>query len=65
MPNKPKTTTTKKPAKAKQAKIPAKLSWWRYVGKWWKSRRIWQRVVLITIAFVFAFVGQAYAFAYW
>ena len=43
----------------------SKTSWWQRFLAWWKPRRIWQKIVLITTAFVILFTAQAYAIAYW
>lgn len=37
---------------------------WRFFA-WWKARKIWQKVVLITVTAVLLFTAQAYALAYW
>jgi len=39
--------------------------WWQRCLNWWRVRKIWQKIVLISLAIVMLFTAQAYALAYW
>lgn len=39
--------------------------WWQRCFSWWRARKMWQKIVLITLAFLMLFTAQAYALGYW
>lgn len=49
----------------KNGKKAPPQKWWQRCLSWWRVRKIWQKIVLISLAVVMLFTAQAYALAYW
>lgn len=49
----------------KNGKKARPQKWWQRCLSWWRVRKIWQKIVLISLAVVMLFTAQAYALAYW
>lgn len=55
-----KSVGTNKSSRAQVLLSPFKRGW-----RWFKARRLWQKIVLLLLAFVLLFTAQSYAIAYW
>lgn len=59
------TVITKHMPKKSQMGKTKKDSNWTILQIWWHKRRLWQKILLLAVAFIVFFVAQAYAIAYW
>ena len=63
--NTAKKATAHVPKKTMNSAISQTDNLWQRLLKKWKKLRLWKKIILIFMVVLIAFVGQAYAIAYW